>query len=29
MKLLALSDFHGDYSHVKSILDKAGEIAMY
>jgi len=26
MKLLALSDFHGDYSHVKSILDKAGNI---
>jgi Icc-related predicted phosphoesterase len=26
MKLLALSDFHGDYSHVKSILDKAGDI---
>ncbi|HEX7628083.1 MAG TPA: metallophosphoesterase [Candidatus Methanoperedens sp.] len=26
MKLLALSDFHGDYSHVGSILDKAGDI---
>lgn len=25
MKLLALSDLHGDYSHVKSILDKAGD----
>ncbi len=26
MKLLALSDLHGDYSHVGSILDKAGDI---
>ena len=26
MKLLALSDLHGDYSHVESILDKAGDI---
>lgn len=26
MKLLALSDLHGDYSHVESILDKAGEV---
>jgi Icc-related predicted phosphoesterase len=26
MKLLALSDIHGDYSHVGSILDKAGDI---
>jgi uncharacterized protein len=26
MKLLALSDLHGDYSHVASILDKAGNI---
>jgi len=26
MKLLALSDLHGDYSHVGSILDKAGEV---
>lgn len=25
MKLLALSDLHGDYSHVKSIRDKAGD----
>lgn len=25
MKLLALSDFHGDYSHISAILDKAGE----
>ncbi|MBU4374720.1 MAG: metallophosphoesterase family protein [Euryarchaeota archaeon] len=25
MKLLALSDFHGDYSHVESILDRAGD----
>lgn len=26
MKLLALSDFHGDYSHVESIRDQAGYI---
>ena len=26
MKLLALSDLHGDYSRVRSILDKAGDI---
>ncbi len=26
MKLLALSDLHGDYSHVESIRDKAGEV---
>ncbi len=26
MKLLALSDFHGEYSHVMSLLDKAGSI---
>ena len=26
MKLLALSDLHGDYSHVESIIDKAGDI---
>lgn len=25
MKLLALSDLHGDYSHVQSIIDKAGD----
>jgi len=25
MKLLALSDLHGDYSHVESICDKAGD----
>ncbi|MFA4935856.1 MAG: metallophosphoesterase, partial [Candidatus Methanoperedens sp.] len=25
MKLLALSDLHGDYSHVDSILEKAGD----
>lgn len=24
MKLLALSDLHGDYSHIQSIIDKAG-----
>ncbi len=26
MKLLALSDLHGDYSHIESILNRAGEI---
>jgi uncharacterized protein len=26
MKLLALSDLHGDYSHIGSILNRAGEI---
>lgn len=26
MKLLALSDLHGDYSHVASILEKAGDV---
>ncbi|MCX9083004.1 MAG: metallophosphoesterase family protein [Candidatus Methanoperedens sp.] len=26
MKLLALSDFHGDYSHIGSILNMAGQI---
>lgn len=26
MKLLALSDLHGDYSHIESILRRAGEI---
>jgi Icc-related predicted phosphoesterase len=25
MKLLALSDFHGDYSHISAILDQAGD----
>ncbi len=25
MRLLALSDLHGDYSHVRSIVDKAGD----
>ncbi len=25
MRLLALSDLHGDYSHVKAILDQAGD----
>ena len=25
MKLLALSDLHGDYSHINAILDKAGD----
>ena len=26
MKLLALSDLHGDYSHIGSILNRAGQI---
>ena len=26
MKLLALSDLHGDYSHIESLLNRAGEI---
>lgn len=26
MKLLALSDLHGDYSHIEAIRDKAGEV---
>jgi Icc-related predicted phosphoesterase len=26
MKFLALSDLHGDYSHIESILNRAGEI---